>query len=192
MEAGASLPKQQTIVVPSFYLPSKEVKRGYSLFPPVEKELSPFVSVPVSYQWQITSIYLQFLAELEIGEYEGINEATARIGIVGKLLRDGQLVWIEEIERDVPIVGEPNVVNAFCALRPYLAEDFTNPVVVSPANRLVLAIEGSAFVEQPGHVPPYEPKLNSANLYLGPQEGQPYLGGGWTSPGVIHYSLYGD
>ena len=187
----SSLPKPQPVIIPAFSYPlGREITKTYKIGARFQIPLSPFVSVPVSFQWQVTSIYLPMRAVATIIKSKEAAKATVSVGIVGRLLRDGEIVWVAQ-EAPAPqlLASFPEAEEAFYTSSLLLAEDFNNPIVVSPANRLELELEGTVtadFAEEPG-----EATLENAVIIGGPPETPPVSNPLiWPTQGILHYSLY--
>ena len=189
MEAGSSLPKPQPIIVPPFEYPTwHEVEKNYWTLKPKDIDLSPALPVPVGYQWQLTSIYLPMLESFQVNGGKGGGLVLSLSGYIqAQLLRDGQVVWVAQTERDFPITGRPNEEEDIFTLPMLLAEDFNNPVVFSPGSQLKLRLEATVLAILPeGKIP----TIKIFNLWSGPQAGAPPSGASWPANGILHYSLY--
>ncbi len=191
MAEGISLPKPQPIIIPSFMVGNGGVigNANNHNFPPALIDLSPLLPVPVSYQWQLTSLYMPLLALVEVitkAEAEDVG-VTGTIQVTARLLRDGQVVWVSEVERGLPLVRFFGTEVDFLT-KVLFAEDFNNPIVISPASKLQLEIEGALMMELPEGKLLKE--LKEARIFSGPGEGAPPFGVTWPGQGIIHYSLY--
>lgn len=185
-----SLLKPQRIIVPPINVAGAATATPlFEIFTSEPIELSPATSVPVSYQRQLTSIYLPAIVSVvfDTPEPEPANNITGTASLIATLTRDGEPVWIGSANAALSTIHQ-NAEKLFSQLEApaLLAEDFTNPIVVSPGSRLALQLAGSVLVEKTG-APAATGLLSGVSIgriNKGEYGVYPALG-----PGIIHYSL---